>query len=158
MMATTKAMLLCAPTVAFVLALLSISVRSQAAEETFGSVTVALRTTALPQEFAIGATGRLGYSTYTSIVLSLEIKVSGKSVYVPFDAFAGLGDPKSTDVKVLVRDRRWQLRLNGGDAASSYCAIMDFDSTQVHEVRLFGSCRDSVTFATKKYRKIKVLN
>lgn len=127
-------------------------------EQSFGRVAVTLRTTNVPPDLAIGSPQSPGYSMYTSIVVSLAIKVSGQSVYVPLDAFAGIGEPRSVDVQAIALDRRWRLKLAGGDAATAYCAIMDFDSIQIRTVKLFGSCQGKVPFATKLYAKIKVLN
>lgn len=128
-------------------------------ERQFGAVVVALRTADVPSDFAAAAPGTAaGYSGFSSVLVRLDIKISGRPVYVPLDAFAGLGDPRSMDVQEVLRDKRWRLKIAGGDAGTSYCAVMEFDSTQVHAVSLLRSCAAKVPFATKRYAKLEILN
>jgi hypothetical protein len=128
-------------------------------EQLFGSVSVTLHTINLPRSFAASASTSPGYSAvYTSLIVSFAIRVAGKPIYAPFDAFAGLGDPMSVDVRELVREKRWRLKLAGGDASTAYCAVMEFDSTQIYVVNLLRNCQAKDPFVTKRYARVKLLN
>ena len=131
----------------------------EAIRQSFGSVSVAVGTADIPRDFT-GSEAMLipGYAALSVLIVQFDLRVSGKSVYVPFDAFAGLGDPRSVDVRKVGTRNGWRLTLVGGDASTSYCAVMQFDEVQVHAVNLFRSCSTKVPFAAKRYANLEVLN
>jgi hypothetical protein len=58
-----------------------------------------------------------------------QIRVNGKPIYVPYSAFADLGDMGSLTLQRL--EGKYVLTIGGGDAAGSYLAKLTFDSTRV---------------------------
>jgi hypothetical protein len=62
---------------------------------------------------------------------SLKIAVNGKEIYVPYSAFADLGD--MAQIKLQHSANRYTLTITGGDAAVAYIAKLVFDSTRVLE-------------------------
>jgi hypothetical protein len=122
-------------------------------------VSVAVGTVDIPHDFAGSGTMLVpGYAALSVLIVQFDLRVSGQPVVVPFDAFAGLGDPKSIDVRKASASNAWRLTLVGGDASTSYCAVMEFDAVQVHAVKLFRNCSSKAPFAAKRYSTLEVLN
>ena len=127
--------------------------------QSFGPVSVVVGTVNVPRNFT--GSGEMlvpGYAALSVLIVQLDLRVSGQPVGVPFDAFAGLGDPRSVDIRKARSRNAWRLTLVGGDASTSYCAVMEFDVVQVHAVKLFRSCSAKAPFASKSYSTLEVLN
>lgn len=135
------------------------SVGSEVIRKSFGQVTAAIGTADVPTGFTVrGSMPIPGYAAFSVMIVQFDLRVSGRQVVVPFDAFAGLGDPTSVDVRETASRDAWRLTLVGGDASTSYCAVMEFDSVQIHVVTLSRSCSARVPFAVKRYAKLEILN
>ena len=127
--------------------------------QSFGPVSVVIGTADIPPRFTGSETMIIpGYAAQSVLIVQFDLRVSGQPVVVPFDAFAGLGDPKSIDIRRATSRNAWRLTLVGGDASTSYCAVMEFDAVQVHAVKLFRNCSANAPFATKRYSTLEVLN
>jgi hypothetical protein len=68
-----------------------------------------------------------------SVIGALEIKVRGKAVYVPLSAFADLGNPRTVRIEPREGKDRFAVILKGGDAATSYSAILVFQGNLLSE-------------------------
>jgi hypothetical protein len=129
-------------------------------QRTFGDVSVVIRTAEVPKEFTrLDRPGAPAYSSISVLIVQFELRVNGKSVFVPLDAYAGLGDPSDVDVKEekLPNNLR-RLSLRGGDASTSYCAKFDFNATQVLQVNLYRDCKTKTAFIGKRYAKLQILD
>ncbi len=131
----------------------------EAIRQDFGPVSVVIGTAEIPRAFVGNGTMLVpAYAALSVLIVQFDIRVSGQPVVVPFDAFAGLGDPGSVDVRKASSRNAWRLTLVGGDASTSYCAVFEFDAVQVHAVKLFRSCSARTPFAAKRYGTLEVLN
>jgi hypothetical protein len=127
--------------------------------QSFGPVSVVVGTADVPRDFTGSGTTLIpGYAALSVLIVQFDLRVSGQPVVVPFDAFAGLGDPRSIDIRKATSRNAWRLTLVGGDASTSYCAVMEFDAVQVHAVKLFRNCSAKAPFAAKRYSTLEVLN
>lgn len=68
-----------------------------------------------------------------SVVGALEVKVGGKSIFIPLSAFADLGNPRNVNIESGKGKNRFAIVLNGGDAATSYTARFDFKDNILSE-------------------------
>ena len=131
----------------------------EAIRQSFGPVSVVVGTASIPRDFTGSGTMLVpGYGALSVLIVQFDLRVSGQPVVVPFDAFAGLGDPRSIDIRKASSRNAWRLTLVGGDASTSYCAVMEFDAVQVNAVKLFRSCSAKVPFSAKHYSTFEVLN
>lgn len=99
------------------------------------------------------------YNSMATLILKIDIGVSGRLIYMPFDAYAGLGDPISVDVREIpYNSKKWRMTLTGGDASTAYCALINFDEVQVRTVDLFRNCKDQVPYAAKHYAPFEIFD
>lgn len=71
---------------------------------------------------------RWGSSNYCprTFVSDWEVKVNGKSVFIPLSAFCDLGDPLSVQIEARAAKSSFAVVLIGGDAGFSYSATLEF--------------------------------
>ncbi len=78
-----------------------------------------------------------------NIINALEIKDSGKSVFIPLSAFADLGNPRTVRIESRKGNDQFAVVLIGGDAATSYSATLEFrDSLLIERVVRHGEFPD----------------
>ena len=68
-----------------------------------------------------------------TFVSALEVKVKEKALFIPLSAFCGLGDPSEAKIKHRLGKGCFAVELTGGDAFSSYSAILEFKNNVLSE-------------------------
>ena len=68
-----------------------------------------------------------------TIIGSVTIKAFGKPLFVPLSAFADLGNPRNVKVESRKEKESFAVILKGGDAATSYSAILEFRNNILSE-------------------------
>ena len=61
-----------------------------------------------------------------TLIGAVEVKVNTEQVFVPFSAFADLGNPRTVQIEGRKGDDRFAVIVIGGDAATSYKATLEF--------------------------------
>jgi hypothetical protein len=61
-----------------------------------------------------------------TFISALEIKVGGKSIFVPISAFADLGNPRTVRIEPCKEKNCFVVVVVGGDAATSYSVRLEF--------------------------------
>jgi hypothetical protein len=62
------------------------------------------------------------------IISSITLEFRGKQVFVPYSAFSDLGNPASISVELDPTGNKYSIKILGGDAATSYVALLKFKS------------------------------
>jgi hypothetical protein len=120
-----------------------------------GDVSAKFTTEEIPNSFRPpDGSSSLYFFGLNTIIVRAEILVKASPIVVPFDSFAGLGDPKSVRFKTLKTDRLWRVIINGGDASSAYCAFLDFDKKQIRKVTIMDNCSSKIATVVKQYRDV----
>ncbi len=68
-----------------------------------------------------------------TIIGSVTIKAFGKSLFVPLSAFADLGNPRTVKIESRKEKESFVVILAGGDAATSYSAMLEFRNNLLSE-------------------------
>lgn len=66
-------------------------------------------------------------------IAALEVKFRGKAVFIPFSAFSDLGNPHKVSIARTNSAEEYIVRIDGGDAADSYTAVLRFKSSLLLE-------------------------
>lgn len=72
------------------------------------------------------------------IIETISIFRNGKLIYIPMSAFSDLGNPAKILLKRLSSDS-FRLVINGGDAAGSYSAILDFRGNEIYRRKVISN-------------------
>lgn len=55
---------------------------------------------------------------------SIEMSFNGRSVFIPYSAFADLGNPTTIRLRQEAKSLRYAISIRGGDAATSYECVL----------------------------------
>lgn len=69
------------------------------------------------------------------IIKDVSVMRNGRSIYIPLSAYADLGDPSQILLEKL-SSKRFRLVINGGDAAGSYSAMLDFSGNKIYSKKV----------------------
>jgi hypothetical protein len=61
-------------------------------------------------------------------VASLDVAFEGRPVFIPYSAFADLGNPTSIQVESSAKSTLYSIKIVGGNAGTSYSAVLKFKS------------------------------
>lgn len=64
------------------------------------------------------------------IIQSIHVLRSGKPIFIPLSTYGDLGNPSAVQLKKLP-SKDFQLIINGGDAAGSYSAVLNFKGGEI---------------------------
>jgi hypothetical protein len=61
-------------------------------------------------------------------ISALEVAFEKQAVFIPYSAFSDLGNPGSIQIERSAKDTSYSIKIRGGDAATSYSAVLKFKS------------------------------
>lgn len=102
---------------------------------TFGLVKASVKTIEMPKDYPYGRAYMWGGDDTSSpkhIIKKISISVNGQLIYIPLSAFSDLGNPAQIGLKKLSSDS-FRLIINGGNAAGSYSAMLDFRGSEIYQ-------------------------
>jgi hypothetical protein len=66
----------------------------------------------------------------SSVLVEMNLKIEDEKIYIPFSAFSDLGNPKQ--IFIEINKDEFTIVINGGDASTSYKAILFFKSNCIY--------------------------
>lgn len=64
---------------------------------------------------------------------SIKISFKGRSVFIPYSAFADLGNPKTIGLRQEAKGSNYTITIHGGDAATSYECVLKIKGSVLQE-------------------------
>jgi hypothetical protein len=124
-----------------------------------GEVEVTITTGPVPAEFRESSGADDDWFGVSTIITRIKVKVGASQTIVPLRAFLGMTDPRDVAIKRKGRGRVWTLTISGGDASTSYHAVMEFDGVDVRAVKDYANEADRAhPYATQVFVKPQVLD
>jgi hypothetical protein len=124
-----------------------------------GDIEVTITTGPLPAELRNASGADDDWYGVTNLITRIKVKVGENQTIVPLRAFLGMTDPGAVEVKRGVRGAGWKLTISGGDASTSYHAVLDFVGVEVRMVRDYANEADRThPYSTQVFTKPKALD
>ena len=124
-----------------------------------GAIEVTIATAPLPAAFRAPSGADDNWFGVSSLITRVEVKVDANHTIVPLRAFLGLTDPRDVAIRRSGRGPAWTLTISGGDAATSYRAVMEFDGVDVRTVKDYANEADRThPYATQVFARPQVLD
>lgn len=60
------------------------------------------------------------------LIASLEVEFQKQPVFIPYSAFADLGNPSSISIERRAKGKTYFIKIKGGESATSYSAVLKF--------------------------------
>jgi hypothetical protein len=124
-----------------------------------GEIEVTITEGPVPAEFRESSGVDGDWFGVSNIITRIRVKIGTSQTIVPLRAFLGMSDPHEVEIKRKGRGRAWTLTISGGDASTSYHAVMEFDGVDVKTVKDFANEADRThPYATQVFTKPEVLD